>query len=59
NSFMSLGRIAGPVLAGFLFDVNIHFPYVIGALVMMLGFVLCGRYLEKAPTMETAVSAHS
>ncbi|MBK7917507.1 MAG: MFS transporter [Candidatus Promineifilaceae bacterium] len=59
NSFMSLGRIAGPVLAGFLFDVNIHFPYVIGALVMMLGFVLCGRYLETAPTMETAVSAHS
>lgn len=59
NSFMSLGRIAGPVLAGFLFDVNIHFPYVIGALVMLLGFVLCGRYLEKAPTVETAVSAHS
>lgn len=58
NSFMSLGRIAGPVLAGFLFDVNIHFPYVTGALVMLLGFVLCGRYLEKAPTVETAVSAH-
>lgn len=35
NSFVSLGRIVGPVFAGFLFDWNIEFPYIAGAGVMM------------------------
>jgi DHA1 family multidrug resistance protein-like MFS transporter len=26
NSFMSLGRIAGPIWAGFIFDVNVNYP---------------------------------
>ncbi|MCA9874945.1 MAG: MFS transporter, partial [Anaerolineales bacterium] len=55
NSFMSLGRIVGPVWAGFLFDVNIHWPYLSGAVVMLLGFVLCLRFLDRAREVETAV----
>jgi DHA1 family multidrug resistance protein-like MFS transporter len=27
NSFVSLGRIAGPSLAGFLFDLNYSLPF--------------------------------
>ncbi|POR02473.1 hypothetical protein AU468_06265 [Alkalispirochaeta sphaeroplastigenens] len=31
ESFMSLGRIAGPLLAGLAFDVNLNLPYLCGA----------------------------
>lgn len=34
NAFMSLGRILGPTWAGFIFDLNIHFPYISGAIIM-------------------------
>jgi len=40
NSFMSLGRIAGPVWAGFVFDVNVNYPYLSGAAIMFIGFLL-------------------
>ena len=40
NSFMSLGRIVGPLAAGILFDINIEYPYIGGALVMLAGFVI-------------------
>lgn len=40
NSFMSLGRIVGPIWAGFIFDVNINYPYLSGAVIMFLGFVV-------------------
>jgi DHA1 family multidrug resistance protein-like MFS transporter len=40
NSFMSLGRIAGPLWAGFIFDVNIDYPYISGSLFMLLGFFI-------------------
>ena len=40
NSFMSLGRIAGPVWAGLVFDLNVNYPYLSGAAVMFVGFLL-------------------
>lgn len=50
NSMMSLGRILGPIWAGFLFDADIHLPYVSGAVVMGLGFVLCLIRLGRGNT---------
>lgn len=47
NSFMSLGRILGPLSAGFLFDLNIEFPYITGAIIMCIGFVLSMYYLKE------------
>ncbi len=41
NSMMSLGRILGPIWAGFLFDIDIRLPYLSGAVVMAIGFALC------------------
>ncbi len=32
NSFMSLGRVIGPVLAGMLLDINISLPYLSGGI---------------------------
>ena len=46
NSFNSLGRIAGPIWAGFAFDLNYSYPYLSGALIMLFGFVI-GLVLVK------------
>jgi DHA1 family multidrug resistance protein-like MFS transporter len=40
NSFVSLGRIIGPLIGGTLFDVNLMLPYLSGAGVMGVGFVV-------------------
>ena len=40
NSFMSLGRIVGPIWAGSIFDVNLTYPYLSGAAIMFLGFLM-------------------
>ncbi|MFN2144900.1 MAG: MFS transporter, partial [Anaerolineales bacterium] len=52
NSFMSLGRIIGPVLAGFLFDLNISLPYLSGASASLIGFILCLALL-RTPKAES------
>jgi DHA1 family multidrug resistance protein-like MFS transporter len=39
NSFLSLGRIIGPLWAGSMLDVNLYLPYLSGAVVMAFGFV--------------------
>lgn len=36
ESFMSMGRIIGPLWAGLIFDVNLHLPYLSGALFFAL-----------------------
>jgi DHA1 family multidrug resistance protein-like MFS transporter len=57
NAFMSLGRIIGPIWAGFAFDNNIHYPYLSGALIMLIGFLisLIGVSQENAPHYRQAV----
>ena len=47
NAIMSLGRIAGPLWAGYALDINLNFPYLTGAFIMAVGFVLCLIYLPK------------
>jgi DHA1 family multidrug resistance protein-like MFS transporter len=46
NSFMSLGRVAGPTWAGFVFDVDLSYPYYTGATVMLVGFLLSLFWLK-------------
>jgi DHA1 family multidrug resistance protein-like MFS transporter len=40
NSFISLGRIFGPSLGGFAFDLHWALPFVGGALIMVAGFFM-------------------
>jgi DHA1 family multidrug resistance protein-like MFS transporter len=58
NAFMSLGRIAGPLWAGYALDINLNFPYLTGAFIMAVGFILCLIYLPKSdnviPTSQIA-----
>ncbi len=39
NSFVSLGRIVGPILGGVILDINLSLPYLCGAAVMFIGFI--------------------
>lgn len=39
NSFNSLGRVVGPVWAGFAFDLNYDLPYLSGAAIMFAAFL--------------------
>jgi DHA1 family multidrug resistance protein-like MFS transporter len=54
NSFNSLGRIVGPIWAGFAFDVNFNLPYLSGAAIMVAGFVISLIWL---PGQEEAARA--
>jgi DHA1 family multidrug resistance protein-like MFS transporter len=40
NSFVSLGRIVGPLFAGAIFDLDIRLPYLSGAAILGMGFVV-------------------
>ena len=40
NSFMSLGRIVGPIWAGLAFDMNFDYPYLSGAAILFIGFLI-------------------
>lgn len=37
STYTSLGNIAGPAMAGILFDLNINFPYLFAAVIMVVG----------------------
>ncbi|MED1781610.1 MFS transporter [Brevibacillus fortis] len=40
SAFTSLGNIAGPIVAGFLFDVDINYPYALACMILLICFVL-------------------
>lgn len=39
NSFMSLGRIVGPLWAGTVLDINLNYPFITGAAIMLLAYL--------------------
>ncbi|MFD1175861.1 MFS transporter [Paenibacillus puldeungensis] len=43
SAFTSLGNIAGPIVAGFLFDLDINYPYVLACIVLLICFVFSLR----------------
>jgi DHA1 family multidrug resistance protein-like MFS transporter len=59
NAFMSLGRVIGPLWAGVVIDINLHFPFITGAIVMLIGFVASLVYLRSdAPVKTFAETVH-
>lgn len=52
NSFMSLGRIVGPLWAGSIFDYNMALPYVSGAVIMAIGLATTFVWLTCRPRQE-------
>jgi MFS transporter, DHA1 family, multidrug resistance protein len=53
SSFDSLGRIVGPPLGGWLFSLSIGLPYISGAIISVLAFVLFQFYRSKAYVLKT------
>lgn len=49
NSFQSLGRIAGPVWGGVAFDIDYEYPYISGAVIMFVGFVIALFRVSQEP----------
>ncbi|MBP2000217.1 DHA1 family multidrug resistance protein-like MFS transporter [Paenibacillus shirakamiensis] len=43
SAYTSLGNIAGPIVAGVLFDLNVNYPYLIAGIVLILCCVLSLR----------------
>ena len=48
NSFVSLGRIVGPLFGGYIFDVNIFLPYISGSAIMVIAFIVSLLTLKGA-----------
>lgn len=40
NSFQSMGRIVGPIWAGFIFDLDLRYPYLSGSVIMLIGLIV-------------------
>jgi len=53
NSLMSLGRIAGPLWAGALFDFNYNMPYLSGGIIMFVGFIASLVWLRDDQPEQT------
>lgn len=47
STYTSLGNIAGPAMAGMLFDVNIHYPFLFSAVIMVIGLGITVLWREK------------
>ncbi|GGH11731.1 MFS transporter [Paenibacillus segetis] len=47
STYTSIGNIAGPALAGILFDININYPYLFAAVIMFIGLVITMMWKEK------------
>ncbi len=59
NSYMSLGRIIGPLWAGSVLDLNVLYPFTTGAIIMLAGFIASLFFLrtdsisEEIPVIST------
>jgi putative peptidoglycan lipid II flippase len=53
NSFLSLGRIIGPLWAGVVYDLHFNLPYLTGAVIMVVGFGISvwGLARQEAPSV--------
>ncbi|MFJ8527592.1 MFS transporter [Bacillus sp. NPDC094106] len=47
STYTSLGNIVGPAMGGILFDVNIHYPYLFSAVIMMIGLGITVLWKEN------------
>lgn len=50
STVRSLSKVVGPLLFGYLYEVNIELPYMGGAIVALLGVVICIAWEEPKET---------
>lgn len=54
-SFQSLGRVAGPLWAGMLIDINVIYPYLSGGIIMLLIYFASLIWMKREPRLEEPV----
>jgi len=54
NAYMSLGRVVGPLWAGVVIDINLYYPFITGAAIMLLGFIASLIYLRSDTPVQIA-----
>jgi len=57
SAFTSLGNIAGPALAGFLFDVDINYPYALASVVLLISFGLSLRAGKRGVQQDATTTS--
>jgi DHA1 family multidrug resistance protein-like MFS transporter len=57
NSANSLGRVVGPIWAGFLFDINLNYPYLSGAAILLVGFLVSLPFVTQDQRPEVLQEA--
>lgn len=55
NSYMSIGNILGPTLAGLLYDVNIIYPFILGLILLILTFITTIVWQKRVQRKSTPV----
>ncbi len=53
NSFMSLGRFVGPLLAGILFDINIILPYLSASFILLIGLIMSLKIMKPVKKLTS------
>ncbi|PLR79676.1 MFS transporter [Bacillus canaveralius] len=56
NMYMSIGNMVGPALAGILFDVNIHYPYVTGAIILFMSYFMLLSWKDRSQGLAQSES---
>jgi DHA1 family multidrug resistance protein-like MFS transporter len=61
NSFVSLGRIVGPLWGGMVFDLDLTLPYLSGGIIMLVGFAVSVVWIRPAApdTSSDGLATHS
>ena len=52
NSFVSLGRIIGPILGGAVLDIHLNLPYISGTVIMLLAFGASLIWIRPQPQVN-------
>jgi len=47
NSFSSLGRILGPIWAGFIFDINMDWPFLSSVVIILIGLLISFLWIPR------------
>ena len=55
NSFVSLGRIMGPLVGGYVFDIDILLPYIAGSVILGIGFLVSLVTLKPQKSGNSAI----
>lgn len=55
NAYMSIGNVAGPLLAGMLYDVNIVFPFILGLVMLMITIFITVAW-QRSRAVKTATA---